>query len=461
MTLASRLAWLLALLALAGGPAAAQVAESPPADGQPDARLWKEPCVLDGKGNGELLRVSGSSAGANMSQGLETYRVQLGTDLLVELTQEGQPMIGSGAAIAEGDRWVVTCARGAIRVLAGEAELRLSVAGKAASVDAKWLQGLAPDRARSLGLARLEGTAALIDALADEPVVGGAEEASARVGLLIAERAIDAGETDRAESALQQAEAGRFPALAGWARRVGERLEAARGAAPLRAVNAVRLGTVRRLVTVPVGKVGEGELVGDPDVFWSRGFLCLRQEGEQAATMRCYDTAVGKWRDAEPYASPYAAAPKLRAKYLGNPGGYTTRLTVEEAGGERVLGEFHSPSLLARDARGGIVVHAAGLVSAEKADVTVHGYDAASGAGSVLAGGGRYFFDGPTSLRSIAQAGRSWSVPAPGRDAGVVCVAEPLTSPDEQRAACLAGKPSGPQGESRELWLFDLAEPGK
>jgi hypothetical protein len=174
--------------------------------------------------------------------------------------------------------------------------------------------------------------------------------------------------------------------------------------------------------------------------------------------MRCYDTAAGKWREAEPYASPYAAGPRLEARFLGNPGGYATRLTLKEADGERVVGEFHSPSLLARDARGGLVVHSAGLISTEKGDVSVHGYDAPSGVGSVLAGGGKYFFDGPTSLRSAAQAGRSWSVPAPGRDTGVACVAEPLTSPDEKRAACLASRPSAPKGGAQELWLFELVE---
>ena len=71
------------------------------------------------------------------------------------------------------------------------------------------------------------------------------------------------------------------------------------------------------------------------------------------------------------------------------------------------------------DARGGLVIHSAGPALAEKGDVSVVGYDAASGAGSVLVGGGKYFFDGPTSLRSASQAGRSWNVPVPGRDTGV------------------------------------------
>ena len=91
MTLPSRLAWPLALLALASLPAAAQEpagedaagAAEEEAEAGPDARLWKEPCDLDGKGRGELLRVSGSTTGANMSSGHETYRVQLGDAPLV------------------------------------------------------------------------------------------------------------------------------------------------------------------------------------------------------------------------------------------------------------------------------------------------------------------------------------------------------------------------------------------
>src|SRR5512145_1480581 len=242
MTQPTFLASLLALVTLtAAAPAAAEIAETEwlsedvaLADGSPDARLWKEPCALDGKGQGELLRVSGSAAGANMSQGRETWRVQLGADALVELTQEGRLMIGPGATIDERERWSVTCSRGAVRIRAGEAELLLAVAGGAASVDAKWLAGLSPERAKALTAQRLEALAGVLDAVAEEPEVAGVEEAAARVGLLIAERAIEAGETDRAESALQQAEAARFPSIAGWGRKVGERLDAARGGAPVR-----------------------------------------------------------------------------------------------------------------------------------------------------------------------------------------------------------------------------------
>ena len=93
----------LALLAVAA-PALAlaqPAAEPPPADGDPDARLWKEPCELDGTGRGELLRVSGSTSGGSMSQGRETFRVQLGSDALIELTQEGRPMLGAGATMVE------------------------------------------------------------------------------------------------------------------------------------------------------------------------------------------------------------------------------------------------------------------------------------------------------------------------------------------------------------------------
>src|SRR5512145_3247411 len=152
MTQPTFLASLLALVTLtAAAPAAAEIAETEwlsedvaLADGSPDARLWKEPCALDGKGQGELLRVSGSAAGANMSQGRETWRVQLGADALVELTQEGRLMIGPGATIDERERWSVACSRGAVRIRAGDAELLLAVAGGAASVDAKWLAGLSP-----------------------------------------------------------------------------------------------------------------------------------------------------------------------------------------------------------------------------------------------------------------------------------------------------------------------------
>lgn len=457
----TRLAPLLALLVLTPSRPLAQLPdEPPPSDGEPDVRLWKEACDLDGKGGGELYRVSGSTAGGNMSQGRETWRVQRGTDHLLELTQEGRPTVGAGAVIAEAARWTVACSRGAIRIRAGDAELKLTVGAKGASVDAKWLAGLAPDRARDLTLAKLDGLSALLDGLADEPAVAGADEGSARVGLLIAERAIDAGETDRADAALQQAEGAKPPALAAWAKKVAARLDALRGAAPIRPVKPVKVGTVERPVTIPVGRVGEGELGREPDVFWAGAALCLR-EGEKAGTMRCWESAAAKWREPEPYASPYAAGPKLKARFLGNEGGYATRLSLEDAAGERVVGEFQSPSLLARDARGGLVVHAAGLVSAEKGDVSVHGYDAAAGVGSVLAGGGKFFFDGPTSLRSAAQAGRSWTVPAPGRDAGVTCVSEPLTSPDEKRAACLALAAKGGEAAPSaglELWVFELAE---
>lgn len=434
--------------------------EPPPSDGEPEARLWKEPCDLDGKGRGELLRVSGTSAGGNMSQGLETWRVHLGLSPLVELTQEGRPQSGTKATIAEADRWTVVCSRGAMRLRAGDAELKLSVSGGAARVDPKWLAALAPDRARDLTLAKLEGISALLDGLADEPAVAGADEASARVGLLIAERAIDAGDTDRAEAALQQVEPGKLPALAAWSKKVTARLDALRGATPIRPANPVKLGSVARPVTIPVGRAGEGELSREPDVFWSGASLCVR-EGERAGTMRCWESAARKWREPEPYASPYAPGPKLKAKFLGGEGGYATRLTLEDAAGERVVGEFQTPSLLARDARGGLVIHSAGQVSREKGDVSVHGYDAATGVGSVLAGAGKYFFDGPTALRSVAQAGRSWSLPAPGKETGVACVSEPLTSPDEQRAACLAAKGGEAAAPADlELWVFELAEEG-
>lgn len=449
----------LVLLVVAASALALDVDDPPPADGSPDARLWKEPCDLDGKGHGELLRVSGSAAGANMSQGRETWRVQLGPDALVELTQEGRLMIGAGARIEERERWSVGCSRGAIRIRAGEAELLLSVAGGAARVDAKWLAALAPEKAKPLALPRLEELATLLDAIADAPEVAGADEAAARVGLLIAERAIDAGESDKAEASLQQAEASRFPAVAAWGRKVGERLDAARGAAPIQPLRPMRLGSLQRLATVPIGRAGEGELGREPDVFWSRSSLCVRHDGDRRDTMRCYDTAAGKWREAEPYASPYAAGPKLEARFLGNPGGYATRLVLQDAGGERVVGDFHSPSILARDARGGLVVRSAGLIAPGAAEVVVSGYDAASGAGSVLVGGGKYFLDGPASLRSVAQPGRSWVVALPGRETGVVCVGEPLTSPDERRAACLAGKSGAPPSAAGyELWIFELGE---
>lgn len=461
MTPSFRLALLPALLvALPSHVLAQEADEPPPADGEPDVRLWKEACDLDGKGGGELLRVSGSSAAGNMSQGRETYRVQRGPDVVVELTQEGRPQVGPGATVPEGERWTVTCSRGAIRVKAGEGELRLAIAGKAAKLDAKWLQGLASEKSRDVPLPRLEATSALLDGLAEEPAVAGADEGAARVGLLIAERALDAGETDRADAALQDSGAGKVPALAGWEKRVAERLEAERHAAPLRAARPVRLGTIARPVTVPVGKVGDGELSREPDVFWSRGSLCVREAAERASTMRCWDAGAAGWRDPEPYASPYAAGPKLKAHYLGNGGAYATRLTVEDAAGERALGEFQSPMLLARDARGGTVVHAAGVDAAGKGSVAVESYDAAAGVGSVLAGGGKYFFDGPASLRAVAQPGRSWEVATPGGDAGVACVGEPLTSPDERRAACLAAKPGAPKPAAYELWLFELEEAG-
>ena len=457
MTL-SRLTPLAALLA-ALPVLALEFEEPPPADGAADVRLWKEKCDLDGKGNGELLRVSGSSAAGSMSQGRETYRVQRGPDILVELTQEGRPRPGSGATIAEGERWTVTCSRNAVSVRAGDAELRLAVSGKSAAIDAKWLQGLTPEKGKGLALEKLEALSALLDGLEDEPAVGKADEAAARVGLLLSERALDAGDTDRADAALQQAEAGAYPALAAWSRKVAERLDAVRGAAPIQATKGARIGTVERAVTVPVGKAGEGEMGREPDVFWALAGLCVRQEGAQSRTMRCWDVTAAKWREPEPYASPWAAGPALRAQYLGNAGGYATRLSLQDSAGERSVGDFQSPSILARDTRGGLVIHSAGSAS-EKGDVSVVGYDAASGAGSVLAGGGKYFFDGPTSLRSVAQAGRSWNVAVPGRDTGVACVGEPLTSPDEKRAACLAGKAGEPKAGALELWEFELVEAG-
>jgi hypothetical protein len=171
--------------------------------------------------------------------------------------------------------------------------------------------------------------------------------------------------------------------------------------------------------------------------------------------MRCYDAAAGKWGGVTPYVSPYATGPKLSSAYMGHPGGYATKLLAIDAAGEREIGDFGSPSLVARDSRGGLVVR-----EGEAGSVSNAGYDAAWGVGSLLAGGGKYFFDGATSLRSIAQPGRSWSVQLPGPGTGVVCVGEPLSSPDEKRAACLASKdPAGNGSPSYELWIFELVEP--
>ena len=54
--------------------------------------------------------------------------------------------------------WTVAWARNAVSVRAGDAELKLALAGKAAALDPKWLQGLTPEKGRALPLARLEGT---------------------------------------------------------------------------------------------------------------------------------------------------------------------------------------------------------------------------------------------------------------------------------------------------------------
>lgn len=457
-----RSAAIIALALALAAPAVAQELDDDEggADGDPDARLWKEPCDLDGKGRGELLRVSGSTTGANMSSGHETYRVQLGDAPLVELTQQGDLMFGGGAEIAEGARWKVSCGRGAIRILSGDAEVRLSVDAGAARIDAKWMKALAADRAKDQPLQRLQQVAGLLDAMEDEPAVAGRDEAGARVRLLIAERALDAGETDEADAALANAKVERFPALGDWARRITGRLDAARGAAPLAAVKAKRLGTLQALPPTPAGPVGEGESEqAPPGLFWLRASLCVRQEGAQSRSMRCYDAATGRWSGVEPYVSPFDSGPRLTATYLGHPGRYATRLALQEAGGERAIGEFGSPRLLARDLRGGLVVRSTNPTPSASDAVAVEGYDASRGVGSALAGGGKYFFDGATTLRSITQLGRSWSLPAPGRGAGVVCVAPPLTSPDEKRAACLASKdPAEKARAPYELWIFELVD---
>jgi hypothetical protein len=292
--------------------------------------------------------------------------------------------------------------------------------------------------------------------MSETPAVDGRDEAAARARLLLAERALEAGETDEAENALRLARAERFPAIVAWSRKVAARLASVRGAAPLVTANPKRLGTLSKPPTVPVGRVADGEEDPEVGLFWLKGSLCVRQEGAQRGSMRCYDAVAGKWGGVTPYVSPFATGPKLVAAYLGHPGGYATKVLAVDAGGEREIGDFGSPSLIARDSRGGLVVRE----GEGGGSVTPAGYDPARGVGSLLAGGGRYFFDGPSSLRSIAQPGRNWTMSVPGSGTGVACVGEPLSSPDERRAACLASRdPAGKGSAPYELWIFELAEP--
>jgi hypothetical protein len=432
------------------------------ADGEAGALLEKVSCDLDEKGHGELLRTSGTDQGASMSSGHETLRVRLGEVVLVELNHQGRLMFGAGASIEEDDEpWKVSCSRGAIRIRAGDAEVRLSVNDGSTEVDAKWLRSLAPERSKALALEVLEQLATVLDGISGRPEVAGRDEAVMRASLLLADRAIDAGETDKAENALGRVKVDRVPSIAAWYRQVADRLKSVRGSAPLRPVKPKRLGTLQHPPATLHGVFGEEEEEKDPEVglFWRRTSLCVRQEGEHRGDMRCYDAVAGKWSGIEPYLSPYAAGPKLHAVNLGRAGGYGTQLILSRAGVSRDAGTFSDPTVLARDVSGGLVVYSAGSATGNKASVVVEGYDAAMGAGSLLAGGGKYYFDGPTSLRSLAQPGRSWSFPAPGKGAGVVCVGQPLTSPDEKRAACLASKdPAGTAKAPHELWIFEIVD---
>ena len=423
-------------------------------------RTWKEDCAF--APGGQLWRMSGSSSGAMLSGGFESFAFRLGGETVLRFGQEGSMGPGGGNRVPEEDVWKVRCTPGQVDIGSETARVSLRFREQAFSVDAALLQTLQPG-SRTRDDAALRALEEMLEGLGESrglAHVSGLKEATLRVKLLRTELALAVRNLVEARSLLQQVEAlGPLPETSSWALNLNTQLEALYSKPPLVAAEVRRVGA---LLNLP-GSLHEEDA---PVLFWRGTELCVRQEEAGPPRMRCLQAKTGRWSRVERYRSPFASGWKVKLEHQGAAGLYQTRVSSIGPEGERVEhGEWYSPVVVARAREGKVVV-----VNESKGELmTDYGEDGgvsgmkdfpfASEPGSLVAGDGRYYFSAPDELRSLEVEGLRWRfvLPAPGGE--LRCAAAPRVSPNGRWAACPApaeGKPS-----RFPLMVFRLAPQGR
>ncbi|MFP2964299.1 hypothetical protein ACLEPN_43000 [Myxococcus sp. 1LA] len=191
----------------------------------------------------------------------------------------------------------------------------------------------------------------------------------------------------------------------------------------------------------------------NPILFWRRTLLCVRQEASAKPRMRCLDARTKRWGKTAPYKSPFGKGSKVRFDYLGAVGYYMTKVVTETS--ETDHGDWIAPVVVARGKDEQLVVLSD---EAPRQHSGLKEFDHASGPGSLLAGGNRYYFSEPDVLRSLEVEGQAWAFVVPGPHGEVRCAAHPRVSPNGRWAACPVGQTEGEESSPRfDLFLFELS----
>jgi hypothetical protein len=155
--------------------------------------------------------------------------------------------------------------------------------------------------------------------------------------------------------------------------------------------------------------------------------------------MRCVEAATGSWGKEEPYRSPFGGW-HVELEYQGALGYYRTTVTTDGPGGSTEYpsgygDDWYSPVVVARGKGPRLAVVSA---SDPMKNSRKEKWNLTSGPVSLLAGGGRYCFSTPDTLRSLEVAGQSWKFVVPLNGKEVRCAAPPRVSPNGRWAACPA-----------------------
>jgi hypothetical protein len=219
-----------------------------------------------------------------------------------------------------------------------------------------------------------------------------------------------------------------LPELSSWAEDLKRRLEDLRSKPLLMATGARRVGAI---MSLPKALHEED----NPILFWRGTQLCVRQEASKPPRMRCAEAKTGRWGKEEPYRSPYGKGRRVVIEEEMGGWGYQTTVSISTPEKVYDLGAWPSPVVVARSTSGRAVV-----VSSEdpRQHEGLEDFDFASGAVSLIAGGGQYYFSQPDELRSLTVEGLTWKFVVPVSGSEVHCAAPPRVSPDGQWAACPA-----------------------
>jgi hypothetical protein len=408
-------------------------------------KVWKEACAF--APGGELWRFSGTSQGSSTSSGVEYFALRREGQKVLHFGQEGDWEFGGGSTIEESEQWKVRCEPGRLEIVTPAVQISMQVGDSELQLDPRFSRLLRPGSCEFKAPA-LQTLEEVFDSIAssmglDSPngqwreglcQVSGLGEALTRARLLSAERLLAASDLDSARGRLGALPEGAYvpPEVSSWAADLRRRLEGLQSKPPLMATGARRVGAIMSLP----GLLHEED---DPVLFWRGTQLCVRQEASEPPRMRCVEAATGSWGKEEPYRSPFGGW-HVELEYQGALGYYRTTVTTDGPGGSTEYpsgygDDWYSPVVVARGRGPRLAVMSA---TDPMKNSRKEKWNLTSGPVSLLAGGGRYCFSRPDTLRSLEVAGQSWKFVVPLNGKEVRCAAPPRVSPNGRWAACPA-----------------------